>query len=346
MNPRFSAPPWPRRLLAALAVLLTSHFLAANGRAANDELKVVPLEPDAFDQQLAGEKTYDYIVLPTGELGVKDEVVPFKKIPGHLKRTKPDRNAFFVFWIADVNQVDVAKMAIRHFEKYGATKFAVRQIPPSPPPVADEPAKPKPDEAGQKMVIMAAKPNPDALSAHDRMPSFLGRPEHLRPQGLPPRVRCKFASDQAVVAAAEQARRLLIADEPIATAFIGETVLLQAGAWMHLRHERALADSQAVWAGIPLKNRVLKLETRFLSAPAQGQAAVARVRQLVQKDAGGNVRALTSREMDEWWTFIPFDIEEPVFVVETTKHKYRFVVAFDDAGRINLVDELNTLLKQ
>lgn len=325
----------------ALGLLLTADLLPAAA-----DLKVVPLEPEAFDQKLAGEKTYDYVILPTGELGSKDEVIPFKQISRHLKRTEPDRDAFFVFWIADSNQVEVAKMAIQHFEKHGASKFAVRQIPPSPPVTMEPGPEAKLEEKGKKMLILAGKPNPDALSANDRMPSFLGRPEHLRPQGLPPRVRCKFASDEAVITAAEHARQLFVADEAIPAPLIDDTILLQPGAWQHLRGERALAESMSMWAGVPLKDRVLKLETRFLNTAAQGHAAVARLRTLVKKDGGGTIRALTSREMDEWWTFIGFDIEEPVFVLETHQRKYRLVLAFDDAGRINLIDELNALLKQ
>lgn len=42
------------------------------------------------------------------------------------------------------------------------------------------------------------------------------------------------------------------------------------------------------------------------------------------------------------WTFIGFDIEEPIYVVETKARGYRFVVGFL-RDKVLIVDDLNGL---
>ncbi|MBX3738262.1 MAG: hypothetical protein KF715_16325 [Candidatus Didemnitutus sp.] len=51
------------------------------------------------------------------------------------------------------------------------------------------------------------------------------------------------------------------------------------------------------------------------------------MRQIIADDGGGKIRALRADEMTRWWTFIAFDIAEPVFVLETANGRHRFILS-------------------
>ena len=72
------------------------------------------------------------------------------------------------------------------------------------------------------------------------------------------------------------------------------------------------------------------------------QLLAAEMARLLKEDGGFHVRALQTREMARWWCYIGFDIEEPVYVVETEGKHYRFIVTLVD-GAVFAVDELNGL---
>jgi hypothetical protein len=80
----------------------------------------------------------------------------------------------------------------------------------------------------------------------------------------------------------------------------------------------------------------------MLGELGQFTKSAGRIRDLLAGDGGGTVRALSSAEMDHWWTFIGFDIEEPVFAIESKGGKYVFVVAWL-RNHVFCLDELKAL---
>lgn len=337
-----------RRMLHRSVVACLLGLAVESGEAAGG-LKTVPLESEKFDEALAGHTVLTFVVLPTGEIGTEDgAVLPAKDLLKHLKRTKAPRDAFYLFWIARPEELPLAKAAIERCSRYGASRFAVRHLEPktdSGDPGAAAAELPQ-GAAAKKAVIVVPGQNPKAKSARDEAPTFHERPAALRPPPLPSRVRCQFAGDAAVVAAAERAHSLFLDNVPLDPAWLGESMFLQPGAWKRLRGTKALAGSQVLTTGVQLNSGVIKLEARFLRTPEETMAAALRVRQIVAGAGGGSIRALTAEEMDAWWTFISFDIEEPVFVLETRRAGLRFIVHFNDDGRLALLDELNALPNQ
>ena len=93
---------------------------------------------------------------------------------------------------------------------------------------------------------------------------------------------------------------------------------------------------------VQLKRGTIKLGGAFVRDTAELTAVATTLRQLIQSDGGGKVRALHAAEMAKWWVFIAFDIEEPSLVLETTGGKYRFILSFTDKELFS-VDELNAL---
>jgi hypothetical protein len=64
------------------------------------------------------------------------------------------------------------------------------------------------------------------------------------------------------------------------------------------------------------------------------------LRNLVNNEGGGLIRKPTSAELDWYWTIIPYDIEEPVFVLESPSHK--LFVDFH-GGEIFFADDFSNL---
>lgn len=71
--------------------------------------------------------------------------------------------------------------------------------------------------------------------------------------------------------------------------------------------------------------------------------AVNEISQLLKDDGGFQVRSFTTAEMRKWWVYIAFNIEEPVFVVESKGHKYKFIMGFVNDSSVYVIDELNAL---
>ncbi len=175
------------------------------------------------------------------------------------------------------------------------------------------------------------------------MPDMSGRPVELRPGKLPPQVRYRPVDDAIVVRGASLIDQLLLAvpakdPQPL----LGDVVMLNPGAWKYLADESALKRAKPLVASLSVGHRTVHLEGRFLQRPEEMATAVENVRKLIAADGGATIRALESKEMAQWWAFISLDIEEPVYVVETKRHSYRFIVGLLH-DQLFLLDELNGL---
>lgn len=307
---------------------------------AADGVKEVSVSAPALDEALAGKKTYNFVIVSADEL--IDEAgfhLAPKEIKAYLKKTKPDKKAAYVFWVPDDNAVALAKAMIQPFSKYGATVFVVRKT--EPLAATTDAAKGASDKT--KSLMLVGRANPKSHKAGDVFPPMMDRPDHLRPGKLPARVRYQFKSDADVVAAAEKTAQLLLASAPSSdlTGF-KEVSLLNAGAWKHFSSIPELAATKPLISRVQLNGSVHQLEGRILKEPVQFAAVVQRLRALVEADGGGTVRALKPAEMDHWWTFIGFDIEEPVFILESKGGHYLWIVAWL-RDSVFCIDELRAL---
>ena len=161
------------------------------------------------------------------------------------------------------------------------------------------------------------------------------REPQLQPGKVPDRVRYKVAADDVV---AKSAAILRAALEPNGTPPCGKTLMVFPGAWSDLQNipNLSLADSKP--ASFPRnKNRID--EGRVFFGSGESTKILAHLRSLL-----GNrptVRAFKTQELARWWIFIPFDIEEPIFVVESGTTSRRYIFSFSKDGEAVLLDELS-----
>ncbi len=297
------------------------------------------MSEEAADKALKGKQTYNFVILKSGEIVDQDgRHFTTKTAKEYLERAKPEPKAAYIFWVPDASAVEIVKALATPFTDYGVTIFLVRDIKKSQ---KTEPTSLDKNGA-KKTLVLVGDANPKSLTAKDKMPDMTGRPEYLRPEKLPTRVRCVFVPDADVVAAAKKAETLFLGKQPPdLEIFFANGTLIQPGAWSFLEHVSPLDKIKTITHRADLGSKVVKLNGALLSKPEEFSVAAQTLRKVIADDGGGSIRAMFTAEMDRWWSFIAFDIEEPVFVLETQGGKYRFIVGFDSKGYISCIDELN-----
>ena len=314
------------------------------------EVEQVTLSAQEIDREIATGKKYEYTVTADGFLvdskGRTIEPRDFKK---YLKKEKCDNRAYFVLWIA-VKNLSPDKLApiVSSLADYGVENVVLRRKVPSGVAVqaneAKTPATGEGISATKKVKIIKGNPNPQAITATDPFPALDHRPDLLRPQRLPAHVRYVFATDEVVTAAADRITRHLLSETPADGTLFGATVLVNAGAWLQFRNNEAIGHNGAkpMTAHGELNHKTLTLDGMVLTNPEEISSLEKALKNIVNDSGGSIVRALRTYEMEKLWTFIAFDIEEPVFVVETNDKRFRFILVFNN-DRLFSIDELNGL---
>lgn len=184
----------------------------------------------------------------------------------------------------------------------------------------------------------------DENAVRKDMPNLDGRPFELRPGNIPDRVTYKFGDDAKMIDTAQAVRRQFLDDTPPATLLFDATVKIHPGAWKALNAGGVLGKKSGTPTGGVAKigRRTLRLEGMIVRDKDERAILERLLRDTIKADGGGVVRAMRTEEMDKWWTFIGFDIEEPTLVLETKKQKHLFVIYFDRFGVV-VLDELNGL---
>jgi hypothetical protein len=286
------------------------------------------------------EKDIDGLIDATGR------TIRAAELPAYLKARALPPDAAYFLWITPTSApLNTIAPTVKPLGDHGITKIVVRHRPEavnnnrtSPPP-----AVPADKSGSGKIALIMGKPNPGAIDASAKFPTLEGRPLELRPEPLPRAVRYKFADDGAVVAAAKKAADYLLAPALPAGRLFGNGAMIQPGAWTRLQDAKlVLKEAKTFHSSVRLKRGTIVLDGASVEAPAELDAIVATLRQIISADGGGKVRALRSAEMAKWWVFIAFDIEEPVLVIETAGGGYLFVLHFTAEGLL-AVDELNAL---
>lgn len=295
-----------------------------------------------LDEALAGKLTYQFVIVGPNEV-VDQEGRRFspKDAKAYLKRAKLEKKAAYVFWAENDKEIEVAKKVIDVFGDWGADVFAIRKV---KPPNAQSTPDTTADESGQKKkLVLVGKDNPKALSASDPAPDMSERPAALRPERLPQRVRYQFRSDAEVVAAAARTKKLLL--EVGVKPDVGDfknTAFVLCGAWEHVKNRPAAAGGKPFVSQMEINRELVRVEGRLVNTSDQFVAVVECLRELIAADGGGTVRGLRTKEMSHWWVFIGWDIEEPVFVVESRGGRYRIIVGWN-GDHVFAFDELAAL---
>ena len=170
------------------------------------------------------------------------------------------------------------------------------------------------------------------------------RPAELRPGPLPPKVRYQFADNAAVENAAGRLVRHFLDSKDAAKPIWAADVIVQSGAWSLFGADADLGKKDAIHysAKIPTLSATMDLPQVLLRKSDEIGELDSSLRRIIATEGGAKVRALRSEEEKTWWQYIPYDITEPVFVVETRNGCHRFVIGMNADG-IAMVDELTGL---
>jgi hypothetical protein len=177
----------------------------------------------------------------------------------------------------------------------------------------------------------------------DSFPDMNGRRPELVPQSLPKRVRYRFSEDSVVNRLADRLSAALASGD---ASLFGDIVMVQPGAWSVLKNRGKIGkDGMGELQMIDPKQGLKDggMAGKFLRTKEEASALSKAICTILAEDGGFQVRSFTTREMAKWWVYIGFDIEEPVFVVETKGGKYKFVIGFVTDDHVFIVDELNAL---
>ena len=332
------------RYLFGLFALAVTMFGA--GQSAH-KYDVVSMTPEQLEKKTAGQKRYDFDIAPdNGLIDSTGKAIHADELLKYLKAHALASGAAYYLWITPTSApLKTIDQTVKVLGDYGVTTVVVRYRPEavnnnrnnsSPETDADK-SSPK------KTLIIQGKPNPGAIDATAKFPLMEDRPVELRPDPLPRPVRYEFASDKVVLAAAQRAIDYLLSPSLPQGNLFGKTAFIQSGAWILLQDAKvALKGARVTHSTVRLKRGTITLEGGFVSDATELTAVVTALRGLIQADGGGKVRALHTAEMAKWWVYIGFDIEEPVFVLETTGGRYRFILSFTKNDLLT-VDEPNAL---
>lgn len=306
---------------------------------AEEGRKEYTVSPESAGKLLAGKQTYNFAVISANEF-VDQEGRHFSphSIKEYLAKVKPEKNAAYIFWVRDRSAGEIVKAALPAFDEYGAAIVFVREM--------EKPgtSRPQPDnDKTPKKTMLVGAPNPQAKSANDPLPDMLGRPAELRPGSLPRRVRYQFKSDAEVTKAARLVTATFLdKDSALEPSALRKNVFVQMGLWPSVVALPELKGVKPLHGTVELHHGLVTLDLSLLGEAGQTAAVAQAVRSRIAADGGGVLRALRTEEMNHWWTFIAFDIEEPIFVIETKGGHHRFVVGCSE-DQISLIDDLNGL---
>jgi TPR repeat protein len=178
----------------------------------------------------------------------------------------------------------------------------------------------------------------------DILPDLTQRPSLLRPGSIPAGVRYSFSTDALMADAATFLTNRFCASPLEGSSGFGKMLVVHPGAWANLSHLGSLRKKSATtWGFVVWDGRTNRQLSGIVLRDAEELKLVeAFIREQVHNGGGATIRALNTREMSKWWTFIGFDIQEPTLIMETKDTKRLFVFGFLN-GQVVVLDELNSL---
>ena len=167
-------------------------------------------------------------------------------------------------------------------------------------------------------------------------------------QDIPAGVRYKVASDP-VNAAAKKDLENAIASDSLPNELLNELFVCGPVLWNALKPsaDKILLDAKPIFIVIPWGDKAIQTEGRSILKLEERQSFWRALRTAYPSLKTAKVRKAHADEISHYWAEIPFDIEEPFFVVETASE--RFVVHLPNRNGktplfwIDLVGDFRTL---
>jgi TPR repeat protein len=151
----------------------------------------------------------------------------------------------------------------------------------------------------------------------------------LSPPTIPPGIRYKFADRAIVEAAAIRVRKVLAPDYAgdqhiFVREKSGDRIFCGPFLWRSLSTEGEFGKKNSVPATFTFNTggKQMKLTGQGLEGEEQIDALEAYLRKVLKDDGGFTVRALNAEELSVYWAEIAWDIEEPVFTLQSKSHLF------------------------
>ena len=345
-----------RRILRLLGLLSTlclcyasAQTQAAPSEPSNAKPQYAPVQSMSeaqFAEQAKSAKRYTFELASPD--GLVDETGAYISVPfllPYLSEKHLDKEAYFILLITK-DSPDLKQIAptIDPIGRYGVTQIAVQHKKGREPLAINSKFKPAPGtppDPKKHITLIKGKADAHSLSAGQPFPNLNKRPEALRPEALPPRVRYKFASDKAMMDAAELITARLLHTPATGTPQLFPTeVIIPYSAWTELQKEAGLGKTNTQpWNQImETANGKMQFAGRCIEDREELTLLENKLRSMIAADGGALVRALKTSEMAQLWPFISFDFIEPTLVVETANQAHIFVFGMSDKGLVSIED--------
>lgn len=195
--------------------------------------------------------------------------------------------------------------------------------------------------AGAPPEVNVIPPTPPVGKNEHRSEPVMLRPSELIPGRIPAEVRYKFASDEEMMTAREIVIRML--SGPASASSTADNVFVCAGAWSLFRKELApLASPDIRQQSVKFGPNVYLLDAGLLQRSEARKKLVALLKKSLNDGTNVRIRAMSTHDMQYWWPFIGFDLEEPVLALDSSSTGRVFIVCMKHE-RITVVDDLPAL---
>ena len=179
-------------------------------------------------------------------------------------------------------------------------------------------------------------------TSKDTMPPMGSRPVNLIPGDIPEGVRYRFNNNQSVIDTANILNESLLSGVEV---FSDDGVLVFPGAWNWFKSYSDIGRDNFTKA--THVSRINGSSTARIGVVLKDSEEIERLSlylaKMLEDDGGFIIGSMSSKEMSEWWPYIPLDISEPTFVIKSRNGKFRFVVVASLEDGIITVDELNKI---
>jgi len=162
---------------------------------------------------------------------------------------------------------------------------------------------------------------------------------------IPPGIQYKKALPEANKAAKEMLKKLFsrtISDQDLMLLFENRTLICGPGLWYKIKDQESLSslDKGKVFFQVPILDssgnakQIQQLEGKLFQSSDE---VLLFWKAFLQKTDFSNfkIRKLNPEELKVFWSMISFDITEPLFILESLKHK--ILVVFSSPTRLKIM---------
>ena len=153
----------------------------------------------------------------------------------------------------------------------------------------------------------------------------------------------KQADPAANARAVQQIERILDPNYSGTDSLFGEAIACGPFFWKTLVDNNIMNDSVGIpmIVVVPVGGQQLQMAGRIIKPNSEIARFESYLRDILKNDGGFRIRKLNSRELEVYWAMIPYDIEEPIFILESSNHK--IIVDFASDKILHVDDYQNAL---